>query len=90
MTKYILSAVIALSGLSFSAMAADAENSEKATVDHSKNPVTGTKKTTVTHKSKHKNEDGSESKMKRKDTTKETTDGKTEKSTETKTDSESK
>lgn len=90
MTKYILATVIALSGLSFGAFAADEEHSGSATVDHSKNPLTGTKKTTVTRKMKHKNADGSESKMKKTDTTKEMTDGKTEHSSKTETDSESK
>jgi hypothetical protein len=39
-------------------LAADAENKETATVDHSKNPITGTKTTTKKYKGKMKDEKG--------------------------------
>lgn len=87
MLKIILATALALS---FSAFASDVEKSNEVDVDHSKNPITGTKKTTVTKVAKAKNADGSESKTKTKDTTKMHKDGKVEKSHEVESDSETK
>ncbi|MGZ3721505.1 MAG: hypothetical protein ACXVA9_01160 [Bdellovibrionales bacterium] len=69
--------------------AADAEDSKKVTVDHSKNPITGTEKTTKTVKRKSHGSKGrhdSESTT----TTKEKTDGSVEKTTETKSEDSNK
>jgi len=75
-------------GFATSVYAADAENSGSATVDHSKNPLTGTQTTTKKWKSKKKNARG-EAETNSKETTKEMTDGSTEKTTKTTTDSKS-
>jgi phosphate-selective porin len=80
--------IIASLALAFSAtvFAADAENSGSTTVDHSKNPLTGTETTTKKTEKTVKGEHG-KGKMKMKETTKKKTDGSTE--TETKIDGDS-
>jgi hypothetical protein len=80
-----------VAGLMMSTMvyANDAENSESSTVDHSKNPITGTKTTKRTWKKKAKGEHG-EGKAEVTEKTSEKTDGTVEKKVETKSDTESK
>ena len=64
------------------ALAADAENSASTTVDHSKNPITGTETTTTETKGMHK--DGShKDSMKKKSKHKKMKDGSTETTTTT-------
>ncbi len=66
--------------------AADAENSETTKIDHSKNPITGTKKTTKTWKKKVKDGSGKDDATV-KETTYQKPDGSTEKKTEVDADS---
>ncbi len=84
--KIILSLMLALNAYSFRALADDAEKSESTKIKHSRNPLTGTKKTTVEHKAKKKGMDGHDMETTTTDTTKEHTDGKVEKSTEKNTE----
>lgn len=83
--------VIAIVGVAFSASvhAADAEHKESATVDHSKNPITGTKTTTKKWKSKKKGAHG-EAEKTTTETTKEMTDGSVDKKVETESSSDPK
>lgn len=55
--------------------AADNENSEKATVDHSKNPITGTQTTTKKYKKKKKAANGASQDVEVTEKTKVKTDG---------------
>jgi hypothetical protein len=69
-----------------SAVYADSETSNSATVEHSKNPITGSKTTTKKWKNKKRNGDAkAESTTTEK--VKENSDGTKERSTDTKTDS---
>ncbi|MBX3021924.1 MAG: hypothetical protein KF799_09635 [Bdellovibrionales bacterium] len=82
--------MMTLAGLAFAvtAYAADQENKESATVDHSKNPITGTKTTTKKWNKKVKDGKGtSDAAVTEK--TKVKTDGTVEKSTETEVNSDS-
>ena len=74
----VLSAVVLAGSL---AMAADAENSNSTTVDNSKNPITGTKKTVKKHKMKMKDAAGNEADATVKETTKVQKDGTVSKKT---------
>ena len=65
------------------AFAADAEDKSSATVDHSKNPITGTETTKKVSKKKMKDGHGNEAAMKVTDKTKVHTDGKVEHTQET-------
>lgn len=69
------------------AFAADTENSKSTTVDHSKNPITGTKKTVVETKVKKTAANGAEVESTTTDTTKVTKDGKVTKKHESESDS---
>ena len=75
--------ILALTVAAFASpvFAADAENKSATTVDHSKNPITGTETTTKTTKAKKKG-DHAEGEMKIKEKTKVYKDGKVEKSNE--------
>ncbi len=64
------------------AMAADAENTETTKVDHSKNPITGTKTTKKKFKKKVKDEEGHSADMNVTETTKEKKDGSVKTSTD--------
>jgi hypothetical protein len=72
------------------ALAADAENTDSAKVDTSKNPITGTKTTTVKRKKKMKDESGTSHDVSVKEKTKEMKDGTVKKSTDVDADSTSK
>lgn len=63
-------------------MAADAEHKETSTVDHSKNPITGTETTTKKYKGKMKNEKGQSEDVAITEKTKVKKDGTTTKSVE--------
>jgi hypothetical protein len=69
------------------AFAADVEDAGKTTVDHSKNPITGTKTTKKQSKQKMKDAAGNETSSKVTETTKVHKDGQVEKSVEVKADS---
>ena len=58
--------------------AADVENKDNTTVDHSKNPITGTETTTTKTEEKVKDDHGNMKKMKTKKTVKNHKDGKVE------------
>ena len=66
------------------ALANDAENSSSTTVDHSKNPITGTEKTVKKHHKKKKDKHG-EAKTDTTETTKVHKDGTVDTKTETDT-----
>jgi hypothetical protein len=66
--------------------AADAENSSTTTVDHSKNPITGSKKTKKVTKMKAKNASGDQSEAQVTETTIVKTNGTVEKKVEVKAD----
>jgi hypothetical protein len=89
--EYVKKMIIALVGIAFAATAyaADSENSEKSTVDHSKNPITGTKTTTKKWKKKVKGDEG-KGEAEVKETTKEKTDGTVEKKVKVDSDTENK
>jgi hypothetical protein len=74
----ILAPILMMSSLAF---AADVENSNTTTVDHSKNPITGTKKTVRKHKMKAKDGAGNAADTTITETTKMKTDGSMEKKT---------
>ena len=83
--KLLALSTVAILGVS-AAHAADAEKKEEVTVDHSKNPVTGTETTTKTAKHKKAAKHGA-SKMEETTTTQKAhTDGSTATTTETKTE----
>ena len=82
----ILASILMVGSLSF---AADAENSASTTVDHSKNPITGTEKTVKKSKKKMKGAEGKATEEV-KETTKVDKDGKVDQSTEVKTESKDK
>lgn len=75
MKKQILLAAAGAFLVGSMAMAADAENSAKTTVDHSKNPITGTQTTTKKYKKKVKGENGSGHQVDVMEKTKQKTDG---------------
>lgn len=70
--------------------AADAEHSDKTTVDHSKNPVTGTETTTKKHTKKMKNDHGASAEVTTKEKTKVKKDGTVTKETTTESESANK
>jgi hypothetical protein len=72
------------------AMAADAEKSDSTTVDTSKNPITGTKKTVKKTKKSTKADGGPAADVTVKETTKEMKDGTVEKSTKAEADTTTK
>ena len=73
--KRITSTVLAAMLVGSFAMAADAENSEKATTDTSKNPITGTVTKTKKYNKKMKDASGNEGKVEVTEKTKTHTDG---------------
>lgn len=79
----LLVSMMFVTGLAF---ANDAENTSKETVDHSKNPITGTQKTVKKSKHKMKDEAGNEYTAKVTDTTKEKKDGTVEHKKDVETD----
>jgi hypothetical protein len=87
MNKLIIAAISML--FAASVYAADQEVKDSATVDHSKNPITGTKTTKREWKSKKKNADG-KAEAKTTETTKVGTDGSVDKKVETETSSDPK
>lgn len=89
MKKLMLALALSMLVAPSFAMATDEENSAKTTVDHSKNPITGTE--TTTKKTKRlKRGAGKNSKMETVETTKKHTDGTVDHTVETNTDSETK
>jgi hypothetical protein len=72
------------------ALAADIEDSHKATVDTSKNPITGTKTTTKKWKKKSHDAKGAGTEAEVTEKTKMKTDGTVEKKTDIETESQNK
>lgn len=89
MKKIALTAVSALLAGSVS-MAADTENSEKSTVDTSKNPITGTQTTTKKYKKKQKGKNGSGQDVEVTEKTKVKTDGTVQQNIDVEADTTSK
>ena len=71
----VAAAALLVGSISF---AADVENKAETTVDHSKNPITGTETTTTKSEEKMKDGHGDMKKMKMKKTVKTHKDGKVE------------
>lgn len=82
-------AVLAIAAFVSPVFAADAENKNETTVDHSKNPITGTETTKVKKTVAKKGPHG-EKKSEVVEKTKKYTDGTVEKSVETESDSSTK
>jgi len=75
--KKVMMMIVSAMFLGSMAMAADAANSDNATVDQSKNPITGTKTTTKKWKKKSKTANGDSAEVNAKETTKVKKDGTT-------------